>query len=194
MSKMLPSSRPQISRARTLEILKQNGIDLAVVKLAIIGIRGYYLDTMGAPGKNDRGVYDDCIVVITDKVHFAFNANTDPSSFRARTRSKQGMATLEVGVHWYRRGNHGISRPGGGYPAFRPANPEEKLPVSRDGEPGTSWGIAINIHRGSLSSTSSEGCQTLYPPQWNEFKKLVDGEMTRTGVSRFPYVLVAERR
>lgn len=193
MSKMLPPDRPNISRARVLEILKANGIDLAVVKLAVVAIRGYYLNTMGVLAKNDRGIYDDCIVVITDKICVPFNGNTDPSAFRPRTSKQQGMATLKLGVHWYHRGNHGISRPGGGYPAFRPANPAERLPVTRDGQVGDFWGIAINLHRGSKTSTSSEGCQTLWPDQWGEFYGLVDTQMTKVGVSKFPYVLVAEK-
>ncbi|MBC8137076.1 MAG: hypothetical protein H8F28_14445 [Fibrella sp.] len=187
---IVPGSKPKQSEAETTELLEGAGIDLAVVKVAVVAVRGYYLDTMGKGGVNDRGIYDDAVFVVSANAYAAFNANTDPSVYRPRTASKQGVASLMPGVHWYRKGNHGISRPGGGYPAFRPANAQEKLPVSRDGESGTTWGIAINIHRGSLRSTSSEGCQTIYPPQWDSFYNLLSGEMKRAGVTKFPYLLV----
>lgn len=152
-------------------------------KVILLGIRGYYKKTMGDPNGNDRGVYDDCVCIITPDHFSAYNANTDPSRFR------KGIATLKPGVHYYRKGNHGISKPGGGYPALRPATPGEKLPVSRDGE-GDSQGIAINIHKGGRNTTSSEGCQTIHPDQWSEFINKVYEELDRWGQKKVPYVLV----
>lgn len=178
---LTPKSRPNASRAAVEKIVRQSGVAHEVV---LVGIRGYYLDTMGKAGVNDRGIYDDAIIVISPNAFAAFNANTDPSIHRP------GIATLVPGVHMYRKGKHGISRPGGGYPAFRPATPDEGLPVTRDGQHGTKRGIAINIHKGSRNSTSSLGCQTIHPDQWEAFRSLAYAEMDRHGQKLIPYVLV----
>jgi lysozyme len=179
---MVPSSRPKQKESVTRNALKKAGIDSGV---AIVGIRGYYLDTMGEVGKNDRGIYDDAIIVVSDNVHASFNANTDPSIFR------KGIASLKTGLHLYKKGKHGISR-GPGYPALRPAAKDEALPVTRDGQ-GDSFGIAINIHKGGYKTTSSEGCQTIYPDQWQGFINLVYCEMERFGQKTIPYLLLENK-
>jgi lysozyme len=180
MARMLPPSRPQITRPQLLHrVGKAPG-----AAVFLVGWPGYYLYTMGKKGENDRGIYDDAIFLVTPNVYATFNANVDPSVFR------RGIATLEPGTHLYRKGPHGISR-GNPYPAFRPANKEEALPVRRDGQSGVSKGIAINIHRGSWNSTSSLGCQTLPPSQWEAFQKLVYAEMDRHGQKTIPYVKLA---
>ena len=134
---MVPNSRPQQAKEKTLAMVIKSGI---VDRVALVGIRGYYRDTMGDKGKNDRGIYDDAIILLSPSVHATFNANTDPSVH------KKGIAVLKTGIHRFRKGNHGISKPGGGYPALRPSNQKEELPVTRDGI-GDDMGIAINIHR-----------------------------------------------
>jgi lysozyme len=180
---MIPASTPKATLARiTKAILKAKLTDLVI----LVGVRGYYKDTMGKPGVNDRGFYDDALFIITPTHFSSWNANTDPSAYR------QGIASLVPGVHRYRRGNHGISRPGGGYPAFRPATKGEELPVVRDGVINPRPGVAINIHRGSRTSTSSEGCQTLPPQQWDAFYAALSGEMKRHSVTTFPYLLINE--
>jgi len=158
----------------------------------IVAFRGYYQDTMGKPGVNDRGIYDDCMCVVAPNYFSTFNANTDPSVYRdAVVGNRQGIATLVPGLHYFKKGKHGISRPGGGYNAFRPATPDESLPVWRDGCGDTIYkGVAINIHRGGYNSTSSEGCQTVYPVQWNEFQTTVYDYMNRYKQDLLPYVLI----
>ena len=139
---------------------------------------------MGPGPGNDRGIYDDCIALLSPTAYATFNANTDPSIY------SPGIATLVPGVHRYRKGRHGISR-GAGYPALRPATKGEALPVTRDSQAGVSEGIAINIHRGSLNATSSRGCQTIYPTQWMAFWTLTYAEMARHAQLTIPYVLTA---
>ena len=177
---MIPNSRPQQAKEKTLAMVIKAGIE---DRVALVGIRGYYSDSMGIKGNNDRGIYDDAIILLSPSVHATFNANTDPSVY------KKGIAVLKAGVHRYRKGNHGISKPGGGYPALRPANAKEELPVTRD-ITGDDMGIAINIHKGSYKSTSSEGCQTIYPTQWDGFINLVYSEMNRYNQKTIPYLLV----
>lgn len=179
---MLPPSRPQQAKSKTQALLTKARVSDEV---ALVGIRGYYRDSMGEVGKNDRGIYDDAIFLVSPNAYATFNANTDPSIRRA------GIAVLKPGVHRYRKGKHGLSKPGGGYPALRPANPAEQLPVTRDGQ-GDSMGIAINLHRGGYHTTSSEGCQTIYPSQWESFIALVYSEMDRSGQKTIPYLLVED--
>jgi lysozyme len=178
---MVPNSRPQQAKEKTLSMVIKSGI---VDRVALVGIRGYYSETF-QPSGNQRGIYDDAIILLSPSVHATFNANTDPSIF------KKGIAVLKTGIHRYRKGNHGISKPGGGYPALRPSNPKEEVPVTRDGE-GDSMGVAINIHKGSRNSTSSLGCQTIYPPQWDGFINLVYSEMSRYNQKTIPYLLVEQ--
>ncbi|MGN6438391.1 MAG: hypothetical protein ACTHMM_17745 [Agriterribacter sp.] len=152
-------------------------------------IRGYYLNSMGKPGQNDRGLYDDAIFLVGPNLFIACNGNTDPSRYRPATKTKQGIATLEPGLHYFKKGKHGLLRPGGGYPAFRPANPDESLPVRRDGVEGIVKGYNINIHSGGLHETSSEGCQTIWKPQWLDFQVNGYKAMDREGQHVIPYIL-----
>ena len=66
-----------------------------------------------------------------------------------------------------------------------------KFPVIRDSE-GESMGIAINIHKGGYNNTSSLGCQTIYPSQWDGFINLVYSEMNRYNQKTIPYLLVEQ--
>jgi lysozyme len=175
---MIPNSRPQQAKEKTLAMVIKAGIE---DRVSLVGIRGYYSETF-QPSGNQRGIYDDAIILLSPSVHATFNANTDPSVF------KKGIAVLKTGVHRFRKGNHGLSKPNGGYPALRPANAQEELPVTRD-ITGDDMGIAINIHKGGYNSTSSEGCQTIYPAQWDGFINLVYSEMSRYNQKTIPYLL-----
>lgn len=187
---MIPKSRPRAPRhvveSAALEEWRKDPTRIQFPDFYLLGVRGYYRDSMGKPGTNDRGIYDDAIFVVGPETFAAFNANTDPSALR------KGVASLLPGWYPYKPGKHGISRPGGGYPAFRPATKNEELPVRRDGEstvPSTRPGVAINIHRGSRNSTSSLGCQTIHPDQWDAFHALVTLELKKAGLKTFWYGL-----
>ncbi|GAO43812.1 hypothetical protein [Flavihumibacter petaseus] len=177
----VPSSRPQLTKEAALEKVAAFSVPEKVI---LLGIRGYYRDTMGEKGKNDRGIYDDAIFVIAPDYFASFNANTDP------TVKRNGVSVLKPGLHYYKKGRHRISRPPS-YPAFRPDTPGELLPVTRD-DIGDSMGIAINIHKGGYNSTSSEGCQTIYPSQWEAFQTKVYQLMDEAGQTRIPYILIEQ--
>ncbi|MCZ7556788.1 MAG: hypothetical protein M5R41_10355 [Bacteroidia bacterium] len=184
---IIPPSRPQQKRAVTMQRLHEAGYSVGAHGAAVLlGVRGYYLDTMGLAGVNDRKLYDDAMFLVSPRIHLAANANTDPGAHR------RGIATLLPGIHPYKRGRHGISR-GPGYPALRPATPGERLPVWRDGMTDVYTGIAINIHKGSRTSVSSEGCQTIWPGQYTEFMEATYAEMTAMNQSIIYYVLIEER-
>lgn len=176
-------NKPKLTEAEAKKIIADSGLHITE-PVMVLAIRGYYLDSMGKAGENDRGIYDDAFFVIAPNYFQSFNGNTDPS------KQKSGIAKLTLGLHYFKKGKHGISKPGGGYPAFRPDTPDESLPVTRDGQEGVKKGIAINIHKGGFTTTSSEGCQTVYPDQWDKFQKDIYSMMTKEGQSRLPYLLV----
>lgn len=178
--KMLPDARPQITRAEVEQILKEHGVK---DKVAVVGIRGYYKRTMGDPTKNDRGIYDDTLIVISPSGFMAFNGNVDPSAFRP------GIAVLKPGVYRYRPGIHGLNRPKSQqYEAFVQAGP---VTVIRDGGREETGMFGINQHRGGDGTTGSLGCQTIPPSQWASYRMLLKGELKRYKQADYPYVLVA---
>ena len=183
MTKIVPQSRPAQSREKTLDILRAHSVTDAV---AVLGVRGYYDDTMGKPGKNDRGIYDDAMFIVSPRFYLAVNANTDPSRYGVNQKIGKGMAVLQAGVWRYKRGLHGVSR-GNPYPAFVQARAVELL---RDGGERERGFFAINIHKGSFNSTSSEGCQTVYPTQWDEFQQALYRELDYYKQATFPYLLI----
>lgn len=185
----VPRTRPKMERReltqRLLHALNDTGNDTGSdFRIFFVGIRGYYLNTMGVPGKNDRNIYDDAIFVVSDDVFASFNANTDPSKYRKR------IATLEPGV--WRSYTFDLHK--GKYLAL--CQRGGPVTVTRDGWTNKDHGyFGINIHRGSYSSTSSEGCQTIYPAQWDSFITLATGEAKRVHGSQwkkkiYTYVLL----
>lgn len=185
MSKIVPAARPEIPRTTAELYLRRAG----VAGPALLGRRGYYRDSMGVPGVQERGIYDDAIMLVTPTAFVTYNANCDPS------RHRKGIANLKAGLWSYRLGIHGLSKPKSRqYPALVQAAPvtvlrDDPEDADRDGpEPDTGW-FGINIHRGGYTTTSSEGCQTIYPDQWAAFFEAVKAEMKRHGLRAIPYLL-----
>lgn len=167
-----------MTKAAVLELLDAHGIDLAEVKIAIVGIRGYYRDTMGKPGRNDRGIYDDALFVISKQSFDPFRANTDPSIMR------KGIATLVPGTYEAVKHRHK-----GKYPALQIV--EDR--VTRDGKPGVDVGRhGINFHYGG-NGTWSEGCQTLTRPDWVRFRSKVYSLMDSYDIKKVTYLLVENK-
>lgn len=147
----------------------------------VVAVRGYYLNSMGKPAVNDRGIYDDAIILIGPNYFKTFNGNTDPRL------AKAGIAMLLPGWHLFKQGQHNYKNP---YPAFRTANAREVLPVLRDGQTGIKEGVTINLHKGGQYSTNSAGCQTIIADQWDEFKKDAYNLMNKEGQRVLPYLLL----
>lgn len=183
-TRMTPRLRPQQDVSRTWHWLNVNGVD--TTKPAILAMRGYFQDSMGKPGVNDRGIYDDAFFVVSPREHRSFFGNTDP------TRHKHGVAMIMPGVHPYRRAYHKWGK-AGGHPAFRPATPGEELPVWRDGIEDPRPGIACNMHRGGWTTTSSEGCLTIHPDHWQEFYDMVDRLMDEYDLKTIPVCLIEQQ-
>lgn len=191
-----PNSRPQATRRDVIDMLINSGLwkDRSITRMHIVGVRGYYLDSMGRRGRNDRGIYDDAVFILSPDTFTSFNANTDPSVYRT------GRAVLEAPQRvTYRPGWHGY-RSKRGHPAFRQAS---NVTVRRDGGRGHGRHLGkgrfrdnpkgrfwINLHRGGWKTTSSAGCQTIPPNQWDAFYALVKLQLNRYGQRTFYYYLV----
>lgn len=164
-------NRPLISHSQLLAKLTQKSGTKKQPPF-IVGVRGYYKDDMGKRGANDRGIYDDAIFVVLGSVMFAFNANTDPSRYGMNNKIGKGLANLEAGEYMYKIGIHGLNKEKS--KQYEALVQQSKVEVKRDVSGKEEQGFfGINIHKGSLNSTSSEGCQTIYPTQWDEFMTIV---------------------
>jgi hypothetical protein len=152
--------RPQLTRDAVVEYLKPLAIDYNSHPLIIFGIRNYQ-----NPGISKRGIYDDCIGILTANEFFQFNGNTEPSRKGLNRLHGKGLAVLNTGF-WnaYRFDTHNGSHP---HPAICQRRAEVK--VTRDGGKVETGMFGINIHKGGIMSTSSLGCQTIYALQWDEF-------------------------
>lgn len=194
---MLPKARPQIDREGVIDLLIEQGLwtNRTISSAVVVGIRGYMLNSMGKWGKNDRGIYDDAIILLTPTICRAFNGNTDPSRYKPRVA--QLVSPQKV---TYIKGWHGYNSKYG-HKAFRQAS---AVVVHRDGGKGNGLKLTdgtftdkrrakfwINLHRGGYGTTSSAGCQTLPPSQWDEFYKLTVGKMAMYGQSSINYYLVS---
>ena len=183
---MIPKNRPRIERKTTEQLLRLRKVSDPV---CLVGIRGYYRDSMGAKGKNDRGIYDDCLVIVSPNVHAAFNASVDPDRHGVNPKLRKPYAVLKPGVWRYKIGKHGINR-GNPYTALVQAAP---VTVYRGDKEETGW-FGINVHKGSRNSTSSEGCITLPPgPNWDGFIALAQAEMKRNNAKTVSLVLTQPR-
>jgi lysozyme len=144
---------------------------------------------MGAKGKNDRGIYDDALILVTPNVHAAFNANVDPGAYGINPKVRKGYASLKPGVYRYKLGKHGLRR-GNPYTALVQSGP---VTVQRDGGQEETGFFGINVHAGSRTRVSSEGCTTLPPgPNWDGFIALVQAEMKRNNAKTLSYVLTSK--
>jgi lysozyme len=183
-----PNSRPKLAETELRKMLEPYKIDWNKYPLVIVGIRGYYKDSMGKPGENDRGIYDDAIFIVTPSLVRSFNGNTDPSKYRP------GIAKLKPGI-WYA---YKFDIHGGKVKQY-PAICQRFAPVTviRDGKGEDSGMFGVNIHCGGENGTSSEGCQTLPPEQWSEFYNLTKDYFVGVWKDKWqekvvPYVLMEQ--
>ncbi len=197
MTAALPTARPRLTRAQMDALLmrKVGAGFLAAHPLMIVGVRGYYRDSLGRPNANDRGIYDDALFIVSPEAFVAYNANVDPSGYRKGVGigSRKGMASLKSGTWQAHR--FGLHK--GKYMALIQTGGE--VTVSRDGDPPYEdiGYFGINIHKGGINTTSSEGCQTIPPVQWDGFiavamdqaKRLFGTNWAKTTI---PYLLTED--
>jgi lysozyme len=163
---MIPPQRPTSTRQQIVK-LTNNYSEYPY----LVGLRGYYKNESGRPGLNDRGLYDDALFFVLPDKMYAFNFNTDASKYgyNKDPKTKAGYATLKEGTWEYVRGMHNGSVPHlalvqyGKFTVYRDGNSITGKKVEDTGKFG------INLHKGSKGGTSSAGCQTVPPSQWDEF-------------------------
>lgn len=193
MSKpIVPPTRPNLSReqAEAYFAAPYSGLDFDKYPLYCLGIRGYYTRSMGDPTRNDLGIYDDALFLISKDLFLPFNANTDPAKVLRGSGSSKGTATLVHGQYFC----HTIDLHQRRYPALcqRAGN----VSVWRYKADATRWtdtgSFGINIHSGGMGNTNSEGCQTVHPYQWPEFMHTVVETIGLTGWGKtiVPYLLI----
>lgn len=197
MSNMLPSGKPQLAKSDAQKMIDL--FDHSKYPTVLLGVRGYFKKTMGDPTKNDRNLYDDGMFIISADHYSAWNGNTDPSAHRkgiavlkanAKRNADGTFTILNPNPYLYKVGLHGISGPHP-YEAFRQYG---RVTVIRDGgkeETDTDrnpfW---IDIHRGGYGITSSLGCQTIWPDQYEEYLKTGKTQMKLHSQDIIPYWLV----
>ena len=147
-----------------------------------VGIRGYFLDSVGLANRNDLNVWDDVLAYWSPRDNGAFAGNTDPSFVFDKGKA---LAKLNLGVYHFAQGHHKKVEH-----AFRAYPEGTNLPCTRDGKP--SFCSFIDIHPGGVC-TWSGGCQTLPPPNWVKFQPEVYREMDFYGQKLLPYILIENR-
>lgn len=193
MAVSVPATKPRLSATQLQNMLSSYGLDRVKHPLVIVGIRGYYLNSLGQPGLNDRGIYDDALFIDSPFVTAAFNANTDPSVYRKGLgiNAQKGIARLKAGL-WLA---HTFGLHKNKYLAL--VQCLGQVTVIRDGNPDyeDTGNFGINIHKGGYNTTSSLGCQTIFPAQWDSFINLAKDQAVRLfrnkwNKSCIPYILL----
>jgi len=196
VSSIIPPQLPKLPAEVVNRILAANHVVHAV---ALLSVRAYRRDTMGKPGVNDAGIYDDAIFLRFPGGMLPFNANTDPSRFGWNADLGKPFAQLKCGTWPFIRGLHK-----GQYMALRQPYEEQAdeldLPdhghftVIRDDGRGHRYEDngyhAINLHRGGANGTSSWGCQTIPPDDYPRFIAAVTREMKAVGQKWIPNCLI----
>jgi lysozyme len=189
-----PTTQPKASLAeieRLILPLQKHPNYRATDKVACVIIRGYRRDTMGKAGRNDVGMYDDAAFWLAGDHFSAWNANSDPSRLGWNQRAGQYMARLRPGVWRFRRWKHK-----GQYAAFgQGGNPVSIDRVRQDGTIAkTVKGcFGINLHKGGVVGTSSEGCLTIPISHWLSFQSAGYDLLDRHGIAAtgtFPLFLI----
>lgn len=180
---IVPRSRPRTSRDGVLSFI-DDGLPLPACPF-LVGRRGFYGDSMGAPGANDIAIYDDALFLLEEDRMWVWNANCDPGKHRP------GMATLAVGRWRYRPGIHNQSKDPALHPHYEALVQADRVTVHRDGGRDETGFFGINIHRGGTTVTSSEGCQTVPPEQWPEVMPAVHRALDRYARVELTYVLTS---
>lgn len=184
MSEYRPLKKPRITLTEIKNRLAEKGLleNFESQRISLVGIRGYYRDTFGKKGKNDRVYYDDALVLTTnsEKFYFTFNFNCDPSVYRKKVATLVGDRAYDCVKHFH-KGN-----------ALYPCLQIVEDWLRRDGIEEIDIGRhGINFHWDTEErSTGSLGCQTLPKSQWNRFIKDTLDRMVIEKVGSIRYFLI----
>ena len=177
----LPRAPKSTVKSVALEAWRNHGHDGPLPAVYVLAVRGYRFETMGNPERNDVGIWDDAFFLCSKNGYWPENANTDPSRLGWNEAVGKPYMMLQPGVWEFYPGAHRGRRP-----AFRQADNAKvaaKLGIPHKGKfrvmrmwghndkrNSIEWGHQqVNIHPGSMNSTSSWGCLTLpydRAPKW----------------------------
>lgn len=196
MSAPIPSSKPQAGKTKVLAAAKaawdKHRPGKILPELFVVAVRAYYRDTMGKSGANDVGMYDDAFFIVCPNGMSAWNGNTDPSRYGWNPNADGYMARLRCGVWNFIRLKHHWSRPDG-YMAFGQGDNDVTVDrIKADGSVNNSitGTFGINLHRGGINGTSSEGCLTVPKEQWDAFNAMLTKAIKAQGGGIFPLILI----
>lgn len=201
-----PTTLPKVTRSLVESVAAEHWTrcqkdQIALPERYILGVRGYRLNTMGKPGENDFGIWDDAMFYVSPTMFLAENANTDPSRLGWNAGVGKPMAVLNTGCWPFRRGPHK-----GRTPAFRQMTHNEakqrnapndgRFEVTRTFAVGDKRNYveagyyAINIHPGGNVGTSSEGCQTIPANRSDRFLQKIWDDTMEANMPFVWYLLV----
>lgn len=180
---------PQMTKDEVLELARKAWVDFNrkgnLPTTFVFCIRGYWPISMGPTNKNDTNEWDDAWFLISPNTFVRIPANVDPTRYGWNAGARKPMAVLNPGFWPFRLGAHK-----GRVPALRQITKEEaaNIPgvpnngffsVTRTYASGDSRNwldidyFAINMHRGGINSTSSEGCLTAPRDLFDDFMDAV---------------------
>lgn len=187
----IPNSKPKASQiliaAKAAEAWRRANGGPPPPDRFVLAVRGYYSQTIGEPG-NDLNAYDDALFIVTPDGMTSWNANVDPTRYGWNDNADKYMARLKPGCWWFKPLVHR-----GRYQAF--GQGENLVTVERVRKDGSVAKVevgefGINLHLGGVNGTSSEGCLTLPPEQWNGFRRALNSLLELAGMERFALILV----
>lgn len=188
MKKILPPARPnRTENRRKIERVLET-FAIRKDRASLVFVRGYFLDSMGEKGKDDRNIYDDACFLYTPTIFESYNANTNPS---VAIRNGKALAELITGQYKFYRGKHR-----GRYKALRTFPEGAVLECMRNGE--ISSCSHINIHKGSTNPRASdivwsEGCLTIPDIQYPDWQVRLWTAMDSLGQKVIDVVLLENR-
>lgn len=189
-----PQSKPKagldVVTSEALRAWRRTYSTAPLPDLFVLGCRGYYRDLMGRVGVNDLNQYDDSIFIVSPPLGAltSWNANTDPSRYGWNAGAGKYMARLKTGCWKMIPRMHR-----GKYQAYGQGEfPVTVERIAADGSIAqTEEGrFGIDLHLGGDNGTSSEGCQTIPPEQWEDFRKALNAALHLHHASYFHYLLI----
>ncbi len=204
---IIPPAKPKLPAAMVHALANgANNLNITILLpnkkkpvVSVLAIRGYRRDSMGVPGVNDAGIYDDAAFLIVGEDVYPYNFNADPSVIGWNRALGKPFAQLKTGLWYFIRGLHK-----GKTKAFRQPDEDEAeqygipnfghFTVIRDDGRGHKYEDtgyhAINGHSGSLAGTSSWGCITWPPTEWFDFQETAYAAMKKAQQTVLPVLLI----
>lgn len=194
---------PQMTKDEVLELAQKAWFDFKrkgnLPTTFVFCIRGYWPVSMGPTNKNDTNQWDDAWFLITPDRFVGIPANVDPTRYGWNAGAGKPMAVLNCGFWPFRLGPHK-----GRIPALRQISEDEAANIPGVPDKGNfvvtrTYAIgdkrnqldvgyfAINMHRGGINSTSSEGCLTAPQHLFDEF---MNGVWTCSKEAKLDFVWV----